>query len=280
VKKPAFPRWLYFPFFLLIRDFKGGNMKMPETSDSQRDPDQNQFELKKEKKRLESKGSQMVLIACVAIILAGIAYHFLKPPRPELKAPPAANSKEGDLFFETLNKELPEIQEGRSYFQRANELRKNTSLDSPDTSLFFRMSEDYSRASERFKHAKQTLESVKIKDQEPSKQICQKEMNGILEKYIQATEIFNENAKLLTQGEKERLLKDLIPDGQAKHELAEKLLSDFLNDVCKGDYLKYMSTQEEPKKQLVFSIYQNFYGSQFAPQEERLNKRLNPPPSP
>ncbi len=246
-----------------------------EIERSAHQPNTEQKKLQKEKKNLSYKGTQIVFVIVVACFLAGIVYHFLKPTPPNPSAPPPAYTENEDTFFITLHKEVREIGEARSYFKRAEDLRKNTDINTNDSSVFLNMSQDYSRAAERFKHAKQALEIVKNSHLDESKQVCQKEMSQILEKYIHATEIFDENAKVLSQGDKERAPKDLMPDAQAKYELAEKLMGEFLANPCRGSFFKYMNTQSNTEKQEVYFTYQSFYGIQFPSQEGKIQNLLN-----
>lgn len=180
------------------------------------------------------------------------------------KIPPATvQNSDSSEFFRIIIKEIQETDLARYHFGEARKIiLSNESSGNFDAEQYFPAAENFARSLERFKHTRQVIEGLTHLENEKSKS-CKNNLAEILEKYIDATNIFNEYAKDLSQGKLEQAQHVPLTDGKAKYEIADQLMSAFLLDGCKGSFFTFLKTAAYEDKRLAFVAYKSFYQEKF-----------------
>lgn len=210
----------------------------------------------------------IVFGAILFIFLASVLKNRLVPNLPK---PPQSLPAVSDEFFTTLREEIQEVGEAKSYYKLAEGMKGEGG--------FLKAAENYARAFERFKHAKKVMQDLEELNFPENKEECRKAFVDAVGKYVDASEILNENAKALYEDPAKMAQATSVTDARAKYEMGEKLMSKFLMEACKGEFFKFVS-KSDSEKPLVYKAYRDFFLENFESQRNSLEMLLDyRPPS-
>lgn len=200
------------------------------------------------------------------ILLVPICWYvYQQRIKPLFHKTPAATVQNSDSaeFFRIIIKEIQETDLARYYFGEARKIiLSNESSGNFEAERYLPAAENFARSLERFKHTRQVIEGLPHLENEKSRS-CKNNFSEILEKYIDATNIFNEYAKDLSQKKLEEAQHEPLTDGKAKYEIADQLMSAFLLEGCKGSFFVFLKTASFEDKRLSFVAYKSFYQEKF-----------------
>jgi hypothetical protein len=230
---------------------------------------------------LKNGFSNKIFIIIVVLIVIGLAFIFYKrkappPPPPQPVSTSNIIEPKPEELFDSLRERIEEIGDGKKYY-KAGLMIMNTgempvsSTPSPESAPSPRnskMAENFARALEHFKHAKEAVGNIEIKN--PGEEDCRKAFVDADEKYMEAAKIFNDAAKALNTDPDAKKWEMGLSDAKAKYEMGEELMSSFLMDGCKGAYFQFMITKSQPERAAVFNAYRNFFAENFSSQRTKV----------
>jgi hypothetical protein len=227
------------------------------------------------------------------IFLGGLFYYFWdRSPPPPATLPPPQATKTSDDFFMAFREAIQETADGKSYYGAAQGLMAWDESGIPSTMpttlptetsnapQLSKAAENYAKAVEHFRHARQLVENTQLDRTEEDLETCKKNFTQTIDRYADAADTLNQISKSLRDGtaSKEQLVS--ATDAKAKYETADQILSKSLMEGCGGEFFKFVKSKNNMEKSLIYTAYKNFFGGNFEPQRSIIELLLNyKPPS-
>jgi tetratricopeptide (TPR) repeat protein len=237
----------------------------------------------------------LVIVFGFLILLIILFYYFKSSPPPVPPPPSESFSVESKTFFTVFREAIEEVGNAKSYYQMAQNITAPNQNAQPTTmptetsgaSKYLTAAENYARAIEHFKHAKQIMENIENTSLDVNEKECRRAFNQAVEKYVSASEIFNDYSKSYYLGNVSKADYSLITDAQPKYEVAEQSMSKILMEGCQGNFFRFVRLSPDSTKNLAYVTYKKFFLEKFEAQRRAIEMLFNyqpplenlPPPS-
>lgn len=236
------------------------------------------------KKGVFFRGPGLILL----LLLVAVVFWFWKrdghhPPIPEGKV--STGVGDGNDFFVVWRERIQEVGNAKSYYLLAQKMMlspaspetetaaSQPSESAPQTRLLA-IAENFSRALERFRHAKQLTEDMKESKLDDNIKHCKHALIDAVGQYADSAEILSGVAKSRYEGD-DKDPGTLLSDAKVKYEMGEKLMSEMLLNGCNGEFFTFLKTSSNNAEQkgLAYQAYKNFFGDGF-PLQKAVVERL------
>jgi hypothetical protein len=223
-----------------------------------------------------------IFLALMLAVLVFILYRCqTKEPAPRPPAKLTVNVND-EGFYKAFLASLDYLVRAKEAFYSGQKLMEGAPESVPETastetmaqSPLFKAATQFASALEQFKHAEDLIKGDNGGPTKTELNVCRDQYLEALEKYQSTAKLYNEHAKAKYQEASDKIEKFALSDANARWDLAEKLMSDFLVKGCDGDIFRYLKDQTPEMRSAVLAQYQKLLGSHYDSYRVQLEGQL------
>ncbi len=233
-------------------------------------------------KKKSGKTLFWIFLALVLAVLIFILYRCQTenppprpPPQPTVNASDAGFYKAFLASLDYLARAKDAFYSGQKWMQGAPEsVPEGASTETMPQSPIFKAATQFASSLEQFKYAEDLIKGDNIGPLKTELSACREQYLEALERYQSTAKLYNEQAKAKYQEASDKIEKFALSDANARWDLAEKLMSDFLVKGCDGGLFLYLKEQTPEMRSAVLAQYQKVLGSHYDGYRVQLEGQL------